>query len=80
MYRGHYHHWLTGLSRLDLERQCVELRELYGDMVNQFAMYFTKNGVEMVGTGGLSDLEAAFSYYGLSDPCTLEEFRGKTCD
>jgi hypothetical protein len=61
------------LARLTEERD--RLRGLYGDMVNQFALCFLRNGVEIVTTGGLSDLEAAFEYFKLPDPCTLVEFR-----
>ena len=41
-------------------REIERMRELYADMLNQFALYFTKGGIEMVGTGGLSHLETAF--------------------
>jgi hypothetical protein len=58
-----------------LAARVAELAGLYADMVNQFALYFTKDGVEMVGTGGLSDLEAAFEHFGLPDPCKFSEFR-----
>jgi hypothetical protein len=56
-------------------QEIARLRELYTEMVNQFALYFTKDGVEMVGTGGLSDLETAFMFFDLPDPCKLGEFR-----
>ena len=49
--------------------------ELAADLTNQFAYYFTKDGVEMVSTGGLSDLESAFDFFGLPDPCKLGQFR-----
>lgn len=62
------------MSSLRVERD--RLRGLYADMVNQFVLYFTNSqGVEMVGSGGLSDLEAAFYYFKMFDPCPLTEFR-----
>ena len=59
----------------ELEEERERVWALAADLTNQFALYFTKDGVEMVGTGGLSDLEAAFQFFHLPDPCKLAEFR-----
>jgi len=51
-----------------------EQREALLNMINQFAYRGTKDGVNVIHTGGLSALEDAFSAIGLSDPCSEKEF------
>jgi hypothetical protein len=51
-----------------------EQRDALLSMINQFAYRGTKDGVNVIHTGGLSALEDAFSAIGLSDPCSEKEF------
>ena len=67
-------HTLWKAKAQDAHEEIERLRGLYADVVNQFAHYFTKDGIEMVSTGGLSDLETAFTFFSLPDPCKLGEF------
>ena len=56
------------------EWSAKEARQLAADLTNQFALYFTKDGVEMVSTGGLLELEDAFDFFNIPDPCKLGLF------
>jgi hypothetical protein len=50
----------------------MELLDALEDMVFQFAIRGTKDGLECLGTGGLSALENAFAALGWDDPNVIE--------
>lgn len=52
-------------------------RDVIADLVNQFAVPGTVKGVPCRTTGALSDMEAAFEYLGLPDPCPESEWQGR---
>lgn len=78
------HFWIRGekgnecpscLERDALRAEVRKARAQIADLVNQFACPGTVRNVPVRTTGGLSDLESAFTFLGLPDPCPESEWQ-----